>query len=287
MLGTPLGSPFGAMPVSRAASGSAGAPGATISGAGSISGGAASGGSSSIAGNALGASMSGAGSISGGAASGSSGNSQTGTGGIVVPASRTAIFAANRRVVVFGNGASTTINKQQADQIYCVGDVTKDLNDIQSTIQSVTAIVGGVTLLEGPTPSGSLITVKIGGIDTTIGAQNFCTLRVTTASGEQFDRTMKFNPVTDTSQVIGKDPDDKLNYAADFSNDAAITGSAVQSVGTLTAVGVTLIGAPTIQGNKVIMKLSGLDVTNSCRIPVTMESGELLIRTMYFTRVDN
>jgi hypothetical protein len=231
--------------------------------------------------------MSGAGSISGGAASGSSGNSQTGTGGIVVPASRTAIFAANRRVVVFGNGASTTINKQQADQIYCVGDVTKDLNDIQSTIQSVTAIVDGVTLLEGPTPSGSLITVKIGGIDTTIGAQNFCTLRVTTASGEQFDRTMKFNPVTDTSQVIGKDPDDKLNYAADFSNDAAITGSAVQSVGTLTAVGVTLIGAPTIQGNKVIMKLSGLDVTNSCRIPVTMESGELLIRTMYFTRVDN
>jgi hypothetical protein len=92
----------------------------------------------------------------------------------------------------YKKGDNWYIDKDPEDKRYYVGDVTKDLTDSNTTIASVQTIVVGVTLLEGPDVQGNLIVVKLGGFDTSPGAVNSITFRVTCANTEQFDRTIFF-----------------------------------------------------------------------------------------------
>lgn len=89
-----------------------------------------------------------------------------------------------------------TIDKDPEDKRYYVADISQDLTDSNTTAASVTCVVAGVTVLEGPEIQGSKIVVKLGGLDTaTSGAVNYCTFRVVCANSEQFDRTIYFNRV--------------------------------------------------------------------------------------------
>lgn len=88
-----------------------------------------------------------------------------------------------------------TINKDPEDKRYYVADITNDLTDSNTTAASVTCVVAGVTVVEGPEIQGSKIVVKLGGLDTAPNAVNYCTFRVTCANSEQFDRTIYFNRV--------------------------------------------------------------------------------------------
>lgn len=90
-------------------------------------------------------------------------------------------------------GDRWTIDKDPEDKRYYVADVTKDLTDSSTTIQSVELVIVGVTLIEGPSVQGSQIVVKLGGLDTSPNAINSCTFRITCVNTEQFDRTIYFN----------------------------------------------------------------------------------------------
>ncbi|WP_292041456.1 hypothetical protein [Massilia sp. UBA6681] len=88
-----------------------------------------------------------------------------------------------------------TIDKDPEDKRYYVADITNDLTDSGTTAASVTCVVAGVSIIEGPEIQGSLIVVKLGGLDTAPDAVNYCTFRVICANTEQFDRTIYFNRV--------------------------------------------------------------------------------------------
>lgn len=92
----------------------------------------------------------------------------------------------------YQKGNQWWIDKDPDDQRFYSADVTNDLTDMNTTIQSVNTIVSGVTVLQAATFQGSVITVKLGGLDVSAGGQNFCTFRVTCVNGEQFDRTIWF-----------------------------------------------------------------------------------------------
>lgn len=225
------------------------------------------------------------------------------SGSITVPASRTARFTAAARVVVFGTennlGALLVsggpayrnnkwyLNKSPGDRLWYVADVTKDLADAATTIQSVAVLTAGV-VPGSVTFSGSLISLMISGGDTAL-ADNYCTLRVTCVDSEVFDRTFHFVLVTDQSWVFAKDPDDQRFYAFDLSPDIAATGSALDSVGTPVAVGVSGLTVPIIQGSRAIIKVGGLSAVgaNSCALPLNLANGEILVRSIYFTEIDN
>ena len=68
----------------------------------------------------------------------------------------------------------------------------QDLADSSTTAATALAIEAGVTVLVPPVIQGSDVIVKLGGLDLTTGAENFCTIRLTCANGEQIDRTMHF-----------------------------------------------------------------------------------------------
>lgn len=85
--------------------------------------------------------------------------------------------------------------KDVNDKKYYVADVSKDLTDGATTAVDVEALVTGVTILEAAEVQGSLMVVKLGGLDTSPNASNSCTFRVTCANGEQFDRTIYFKAV--------------------------------------------------------------------------------------------
>lgn len=70
-------------------------------------------------------------------------------------------------------------------------DLTDSQTTISTTVAPVTA-VAGVTVAVAPVVSGTDVIVKLGGLDLTAGAANFCTIRLTCANGEQIDRTMWF-----------------------------------------------------------------------------------------------
>lgn len=95
-------------------------------------------------------------------------------------------------------GDKWTIDKDPEDKLWYVGNVTAALTDGATTAVSFEPIVDGVSVLEQGAPQGSLgglLPVKLGGM----GAQNtesYCTFRVTCANGEQFDRTIYFNRVS-------------------------------------------------------------------------------------------
>ena len=55
--------------------------------------------------------------------------------------------------------------------------------------------VAGVTVLVQPAIQGSLLVVKLGGLDVAAGAANSCTFPFVCANGEKFVRTINFNKV--------------------------------------------------------------------------------------------
>jgi hypothetical protein len=111
-----------------------------------------------------------------------------------VPSIETASIMANAEKPYFKNG-KWFVDKDPDEESYYVADVGQELVDRATTITSVEVIVGGVTKLEGPSVQGSLIVVKLKGMDVTDGADNFWTARVTCANTERFDRTTWLNRV--------------------------------------------------------------------------------------------
>lgn len=210
---------------------------------------------------------------------------------ITVPASRTATFAGRSRLIVFTGETPVSVPKVPGDELYYVGDFTKDLGEAATTAVSVAPVSNGLVVLEAPVLQGNFGVVKLGGFNTAPGAKNYFTFRVTCANGEQFDRTMEFTAAEDGGHVFGKDPDDKRLYALDLSSDATFGGSALASVQTPTAVGVSVLSAPVVQGNLIFLKIGGLDTAdgapNSCSLAAVFANSEKLTRTIYFTREDH
>ena len=90
------------------------------------------------------------------------------------------------------------IDKDPDDKRFYVANVIKQLGDSATTAASFEALPQGVTLLEKGTPQGErggLLPVKIGGMGPK-NTESFCLFRVTCANGEQFDRTIYFNEVS-------------------------------------------------------------------------------------------
>jgi hypothetical protein len=130
-----------------------------------------------------------------------------------VSLSRTVSFGGGSRVVVFDvallekepvvansdkpyfKDGKWWVDKDPDEKSYYVADISKELADRATTAQSVVVLVGGVTVLEGPAIQGSLVVVKLEGMDVSDGAENFWTARVTCANTERFDRTTWLNRV--------------------------------------------------------------------------------------------
>lgn len=87
------------------------------------------------------------------------------------------------------------IDKDPNDERYYVANIQNDLTDSATTAVSVATVVAGVSVLEPASLQGHLIAVKLGGLDTSANAENFCTFRVTCANSEKFDRTIWFKRV--------------------------------------------------------------------------------------------
>ncbi|WP_141828365.1 hypothetical protein [Herbaspirillum sp. SJZ107] len=222
----------------------------------------------------------------GAAIGGSSGGTIPGV--VTVPASRTAKFAANPRAAVFNTTRPVSLTKGALDELWFVGDFTKDLTDAATTTVSVVPVSAAVVVLEGPSLQGALGLVKLGAMSS--GSASF-TFRVTCANGEVFDRTILLTAVEDRLWVFGKDPDDQRFYAFDFAADLALSANTtLASVGTPIVVGMTALSGPSIQGSQVVMKFGGLaagDTVNSCGLPVNFANGEKIYRSIYFTREDH
>jgi hypothetical protein len=86
----------------------------------------------------------------------------------------------------------TTFLKDPDDQRRYKIDVSGDLTEMATTAASVIAIVAGVSILEAATVNGSVMIVKLGGLDVSTNPVNYCTFRITCANGEVFDRTIWF-----------------------------------------------------------------------------------------------
>lgn len=141
-----------------------------------------------------------------------------------VSPSRVVVFGGGSRVVTFGGGTRVVtfdvpwngqnrgnemtnapepyfkdgkwwVDKDPDEQSHYVANITKELSDRATTAASVVPIVGGVEVLIQPEIQGNFVVIKLGGLDTSDGAENFWTARVTCANGERFDRTMWFNRV--------------------------------------------------------------------------------------------
>jgi hypothetical protein len=291
-----------AVGMAGAVAASASAPGAALASATKLVAGLASaggqGGPTAVAGNAPGAALSSSTSIAAGMAS-----SATVPAVITVAASRIAVFAGGSRVVLFGtenapkllqNGPylknkKWTINKAPLDKLWYVADVSRVMLEAGTVAVSCVALVNGVMLLEGPVIQGGLISVKIGGLNTATNFDNYVTLRISCANGEQIDKSIHFTLLDDRSWTFPKDPDDLQYFAIDCSADLGYSLSTLASVQAPTPVGVNSLMPPVAQDNLAIVKLGGLDLagTNSCMVPITFASGEQIFRTIYFTQTDN
>lgn len=84
------------------------------------------------------------------------------------------------------------IPKDPDDDRFYYADITKDLSDSGTTASSVATIVAGVTVTVPAVIIGSILKVKLSGLDVSASPVNFCTFRVTCANTEQFDRTIFF-----------------------------------------------------------------------------------------------
>jgi len=219
-----------------------------------------------------------------------------------IPASRKVVFPGGTRVVPFGTRPNSVVpdapyyrdgkwwsDKVPDDERYYVADMSIDFAEADTTGARVEAIVKGVVALEQPVIQGTLIPVKLGGLDELRGALNFCTFRVTLANGEQIDRTLWFSPV-DVRWSLEKDPEDKRYYVADVGNDLADSRTTVTDV-TAIAIGVVELVKPQMQGRLAIIKLGGMDISadplNYCKLRFDCANGERFYRMIHFTRVDN
>lgn len=123
------------------------------------------------------------------------------------PPLATVVFAGTPNLVVFGGTANTIIfttrsnmspdtmeilYKDPDDQRFYYADVTEDLDIMGTTAATVTPIVAGVTVLTAPAINGNVIKTKLGSLDVSTSPVNYCTLRITTADGQVFDRTTWF-----------------------------------------------------------------------------------------------
>lgn len=89
--------------------------------------------------------------------------------------------------------------------------------------------------------------------------------------------------------VLEKDPNDKLYYAANIGADLANSSTTAASV-IAVAEGVEVLEGPEIQGNVIIVKLGGMGtgITDSfCTFRVTCANSEQFDRTIYFRPVEN
>jgi hypothetical protein len=214
---------------------------------------------------------------------------QGGTGTITVPASRTAVFASRQRVAVFSTPSPVTLAKGAQDELFIVGDFTKDLTDAATTAISVAPVSDGVAVLVAPQLQGMLGVVKLGAFDPSVTTPSF-TFRLTLDNGEQIDRTIKFTVLDDRTHLFGKDPDDKRYWAFNLNADAVRGTTSLASVQAPVVVGVTSLATPTINGNTAIVKLGGLDVSggaNFCSLTAMLANGEKLVNTIYFNREDH
>jgi hypothetical protein len=87
------------------------------------------------------------------------------------------------------------INKDADDQSYYVADIGNDLIDSGTTATAVKAFPVGVDELVPAVLQGSLILVKLGGMDTLPAGVNYCDFRIDCANGERFYRSIQFNRV--------------------------------------------------------------------------------------------
>jgi hypothetical protein len=87
------------------------------------------------------------------------------------------------------------INKDADDQSYYVADIGNDLIDSGTTATSVKAFPVGVDELVPAVIQGSLILVKLGGMDTLPSGVNYCDFCIDCANGERFYRSIQFNRV--------------------------------------------------------------------------------------------
>lgn len=222
--------------------------------------------------------------------------------GSKIAASRKVVFPGGVRVVPFGTRPSSIIpgapsyqggkwlsDKHPLDERYWVADISIDLAEADSTAVSVVPIVAGVTVLEQPVIQGMLIPIKLGGLDLTAGAANYCTFRVTLANGEQLDRTIWFRPQEGKWELL-KDPEDKRYYVADVENDLADSNTTATDA-TAIPVGVAELVAAQVQDGLIVVKLGGMDTspdpTNYCTLRIDCANSERFYRTIHFTRVDN
>jgi hypothetical protein len=87
------------------------------------------------------------------------------------------------------------IDKDADDQSYYVADISNDLVDSGTTATDVRAFPVGVDELVPAVLQGSLILVKLGGMDTLPAGVNYCDFRIDCANGERFYRNIQFNRV--------------------------------------------------------------------------------------------
>jgi hypothetical protein len=87
------------------------------------------------------------------------------------------------------------LDKDPDEQSYFVGDIGHDLVDSNTTATQVKALPVGVEELVPAVTQGSLILVKLGGMDTLPAGANYCDFRIDCANSERFYRTIQFNRV--------------------------------------------------------------------------------------------
>ncbi|MGZ8339139.1 MAG: fibronectin type III domain-containing protein [Telluria sp.] len=84
------------------------------------------------------------------------------------------------------------VPKDPDDERYYKFGLAKDLTESGTTATLATAIFEGVEVLVQPVIQGSDVVIKLGGLGMGQNAENFCTIRIDCANGEQIDRTMHF-----------------------------------------------------------------------------------------------
>lgn len=204
---------------------------------------------------------------------------------ITVPASRTAKFVGRSRVVVFNGSKPVSYAKGALDELYVVGDFSKDTFEANTAAQSVTQVSAGVTVLEAASLQNGFGVVKLGALDLA-APRMFFTFRVTMANGEQVDRTIELIALDDR-KTFTKDPDDRRFYGLDFGADATFGGTTLATISAPVVAGVTSLMNLTLLGNQVTIKIGGLDLAdgaaNSFGLWANFANTERIFRTVYFT----